>query len=367
MKAFKLLILSLMVVAGIAYAATKTIRVDKIIENTTDGGVDIDGVVIKDGESTANVKADTINEKTTNSGVTIEGVNLKDGFIDIPNYLKSGTAHVTGIWSPDYWASTFGWLGTNGSYATSLYSNGYRNTSDGFTYMGANGNTTTAGGIDIYPSGNIYFKGGSASGTTLPNTALIDVDGNIKMNGSLSSLSDGDTSLSFLGNETTTIKSGGETVYQADNYGFMQRVPTTNLLPSVAGQYQEFTATLSSNGNADGTTPATITVANVTSASSSACAAVQLVIDSFVRRGDSTTYQVQHFSFYNGVRNVVTVIDSDLGGGVTNAQCYWNGSGTSQSIRCRIDESYATATYKVRCMDAECGTCEPSQRWVYGP
>jgi len=51
------------------------VTTDKINEKTTDAGVTIDGVLLKDNE----VNTDKINEKTTDAGVTIDGILLKDG------------------------------------------------------------------------------------------------------------------------------------------------------------------------------------------------------------------------------------------------------------------------------------------------
>jgi hypothetical protein len=67
----------------------------------------------------------------------------------------------------------FGFLGSNGAFALSLYANGYRNSSGGFTYMGINGNTSTAAGFDLAPEGNIIFRNGTAVGTVLPERLRI--------------------------------------------------------------------------------------------------------------------------------------------------------------------------------------------------
>ena len=52
-----------------------TVQVDTINESTTNAGVTVDGVLIKDNA----VNTDTITEKTSGSGVTIDSVLLKDG------------------------------------------------------------------------------------------------------------------------------------------------------------------------------------------------------------------------------------------------------------------------------------------------
>jgi hypothetical protein len=87
----------------------------------------------------------------------------------------------------DYWGSgdgrglmmPYGFLGTSGAFSVSLYSNGYRNASSGFTYMGINGNTTTAAGIDLQPDGSITLRTGTAVGTTLPARLTIGSAGNV--------------------------------------------------------------------------------------------------------------------------------------------------------------------------------------------
>ncbi|MBA5775664.1 hypothetical protein H2509_00835, partial [Stappia sp. F7233] len=72
-----------------------------------------------------------------------------------------------------------GFLGTNGAFATSLFSNGYRNNAGSFTFMGVNGNTDRASGIDLYPDGSIWLRGGPATGTTIMPRVMIDVNGNV--------------------------------------------------------------------------------------------------------------------------------------------------------------------------------------------
>jgi hypothetical protein len=81
----------------------------------------------------------------------------------------------------DFWGSTdnramflpYGFLGSNGGFAVSLYANGYRNASSGFTYMGIGGSTSTAAGLDLQPEGNILFRSGTAVGINLPERLRI--------------------------------------------------------------------------------------------------------------------------------------------------------------------------------------------------
>ena len=87
----------------------------------------------------------------------------------------------------DFWGSgdnsafflPYGYLGSNGAFNVSLYANGYRNNTSGFTYMGIDGNTNTAAGIDLDPDGEIYLRTGTASGTSLPARLFIDSTGNV--------------------------------------------------------------------------------------------------------------------------------------------------------------------------------------------
>lgn len=77
-------------------------NVDTINERTADNGVEIDGVLLKDGGAVladgATLEVDTINEATSTNGVSIEGVLLKDGDVSITggNNLKvDGIAEYT--------------------------------------------------------------------------------------------------------------------------------------------------------------------------------------------------------------------------------------------------------------------------------
>ena len=54
-----------------------TVQVDAIAESTTNAGVTVDGVLIKDNA----VNTDTITEKTSGSGVTVDGLLIRDGAI----------------------------------------------------------------------------------------------------------------------------------------------------------------------------------------------------------------------------------------------------------------------------------------------
>jgi hypothetical protein len=66
-------------------------KVDNIQEKTTNSGVNIDGVELKDSQ----VYSDQINEKTTNSGVNIDGLQIKDNQVPLPTPLYTATDGAT--------------------------------------------------------------------------------------------------------------------------------------------------------------------------------------------------------------------------------------------------------------------------------
>lgn len=77
------------------------------------------------------------------------------------------------VWSPlsQFWISAAsGGLYTGGSYATTLTSNAYRNSSGTMSFLGASGIVDGGSTIDLHPDGRIMFYGGtySGSGTVLP-------------------------------------------------------------------------------------------------------------------------------------------------------------------------------------------------------
>jgi hypothetical protein len=100
------------------------------------------------------------------------GLHLRGStYTDFSNYW--GTNDNRAMFLP------YGFLGTSGGFAVSLYANGYRDSSGGFTYMGINGNTSTAAGFDLVPDGNIIFRNGTAVGTALPERLRIDSSGRL--------------------------------------------------------------------------------------------------------------------------------------------------------------------------------------------
>lgn len=79
-----------------------SISVDTITEKTTDNGVSIEGVTLKDNDVTATdvtatnaIITNTINERTGGSGVTIDGVTCKDNNVSgstLTSTVSTGTA-----------------------------------------------------------------------------------------------------------------------------------------------------------------------------------------------------------------------------------------------------------------------------------
>ena len=66
-----------------------TLAIDEITEQTSNVGVTVDGVLLKDSQ----VTTDTINEKTSANGITIDGLSIKDGKLNTNNSVV--TANIT--------------------------------------------------------------------------------------------------------------------------------------------------------------------------------------------------------------------------------------------------------------------------------
>jgi len=91
--------------AGEHKITVKELLTDTISEETTNAGVTIDGVKLKDSQ----VNTDQINEKTANAGVTIDGVKLKDSqpYCDVINEKTAGSGvTVDGVLLKDSQVST---------------------------------------------------------------------------------------------------------------------------------------------------------------------------------------------------------------------------------------------------------------------
>lgn len=82
-----------------------TLQVNTISESTSNSGVTVDGVLIKDNA----VNTDTISEKTSGSGVTIDGILIKDG-----NFTQ-------GTWtSTIHWEDNLSHTGSSGWETTNI-------------------------------------------------------------------------------------------------------------------------------------------------------------------------------------------------------------------------------------------------------
>jgi len=113
-----------------------------------------------------------INTSSPGEKLTVSGnMQLLGSYTDFSDYWGSG--------SNSAFFHPYGFIGSNGAFKLSLYANGYRNTSSSFTYMDINGNTNTAAGIDLNPTGEISFSTGTASGASLPVRMTIDSSGKV--------------------------------------------------------------------------------------------------------------------------------------------------------------------------------------------
>lgn len=129
----------------------------------------------------------TGNAATVTNGVYTTGNQTISG-----NKTFSGTLTGTGSYRignvpSDYWAGSpalwnigniGGWIGTNGSFATTIANNAYRNSSGAVSFIGVNGVTTKGAMIDLEPT-TIRFRVGTASGTTIGQKASLDENGTL--------------------------------------------------------------------------------------------------------------------------------------------------------------------------------------------
>ena len=151
-------------------------KLDALVDNATfaSDAVDnsttaLDGngkIIVKDG-GIAPAKISTGGPGWTTDG-QVKLINSKS---DISDFWGTGS-NAAALFTP------YGFLGSNGSFAISLFANGYRNDSGGFTSLGSDGNST-ASGIDLLPTGDIIFRAGTPSGTTVPEQMKINASGNI--------------------------------------------------------------------------------------------------------------------------------------------------------------------------------------------
>jgi len=105
-----------------------TVQVDAINESTTNAGVTVDGVLIKDNA----VNTDTISEKTSAAGVTIDGLLIKDGGISaitqgvteydswqLNSNLTASVNPITNFDRPDGTLQTY--IGTGMSHSSGIW------------------------------------------------------------------------------------------------------------------------------------------------------------------------------------------------------------------------------------------------------
>jgi|TARA_R100000455_G_C6272711_1_gene129705 hypothetical protein len=112
--------------------------------------------------------------ETTSSGATVTGTAIVTDNLQMQGNTYTNFSDWWGSGDNSAFFTPYGYLGSNGSFAVSLFSNGYRNASGGFTSMGINSNST-ASGIELMPTGEIKFRTGTPSGTTVPQRmALTD-------------------------------------------------------------------------------------------------------------------------------------------------------------------------------------------------
>lgn len=76
--------------------SSSELKTDDISETTTNHGVHIDSVILKDGEVEGNIKTDLISEKTAANGVVIDSVTLKDGGVFATGEVEGNSLDING-------------------------------------------------------------------------------------------------------------------------------------------------------------------------------------------------------------------------------------------------------------------------------
>ena len=159
---------------------TNKIKVDDVIEKTTDHGVEIEGVLVKDSI----VKADDIQEKTTDHGVEIEGVLVKDSIVQTDDIQEKTSDHgveIDGVTLKDGAGTFTGEITvTNKLNSSAGNSLTLQSPSGGAVIINTNGSTervriTSAGSIT---TPNSSFDGTIGSSATFPNGHVIQVVSN---------------------------------------------------------------------------------------------------------------------------------------------------------------------------------------------
>jgi hypothetical protein len=174
-----------------AASKNKRITIEELMRGVPDGTAAAPGIAFETDPNTGiySPGADQLAVATNGTGRL---------FVDASGRVGVGTAapaqsldiagsaglHLRGTTYTDfsnYWGANdnramflpYGFLGSSGANALSLYANGYRNNTSSFTYMGIAGNTSTAAGFDLAPDGHIIFRNGTAVGTVLPERLRI--------------------------------------------------------------------------------------------------------------------------------------------------------------------------------------------------
>jgi hypothetical protein len=156
----------------IKIASTSQLKTDDISETTTDHGVHIDSVILKDGEVEGNIKTDLISEKTADNGVVIDSVVLKDGGVFATGEVEGTSLDINGT------ADISGGLAVGGNSSI-----------NGNLFFGNNkkiqmGTTTSSTNLEIYTdasnaiieenrSGNLVLRGTNLSIQSADDTNLI--------------------------------------------------------------------------------------------------------------------------------------------------------------------------------------------------
>ena len=130
------------------------------------------GTASGNGSDITNLDASNISSGTLSTSL----LNANDVFIrNRPGDFWSGSdtsySDVAGL----------GYIGTNGAFRVSIMSNGYRNSSGGWTSLNAAGNTNMSG-IELDPGGTIRFLAGAPSGTSGPLRMTINENGAVWAN-----------------------------------------------------------------------------------------------------------------------------------------------------------------------------------------
>ena len=152
------------------------LKLNNLVDNSTfaSGAVDdsttqLNGsgqIIVKDGGVVPS-KLSTGGPAWTTGG-QVKLINSKS---DISDFWGSGD-NGAAVFTP------YGFFGSNGSFGLTLVSNGYRNSSGGFTSLGVNSQSNTSI-LELLPTGVTVFRNGSPSGTSAPESMRIAANGEV--------------------------------------------------------------------------------------------------------------------------------------------------------------------------------------------